>query len=351
MKDAIPRSQQMKSRILKFIGILMFLVLSATLGQVRAEQAGGAAFKLVSLDASGGYEGIVEAERQTAIAAQVTGSIVEISVKAGERVKKGQLLVRIDARAAAQTAAAGKAQQASAEASLELARKELEREKQLFAQGYISQAAEDRAEAKFKVAEAQARAQSSMAAEAQTQAGFYTVRAPYAGVVSEVPVVLGDMAMPGRPLLTLYDPAALRVTAHIPQSAASGGFPAATLEISGNEIKPAHIKVLPAIDAGTDTVEVRFSLPPSFSAAPGTFVRVEAGVNAAASSIVRIPLAAVVKRAELTGAYVLNSQNQPMLRQIRLGRTFGPEVEVLSGINPGERVAPDADTALGAAAH
>lgn len=331
----------MKTENLKLIGALLALALSAA--RVPVAEA--------DVSPAGGYEGIVEAERQTVVAAQVTGTIEEVAVRAGDRVKKGQLLIRIDARSAAQAAAAGEAQFASAQATLELAKKELERQQQLFAQGYISQAAEDRALAKFKVAEAQAHAQGAMASQAATEAGFYSIRAPYAGVVSEVPAVQGDMAMPGHPLLTLYDPAALRVTAHVPHSVAAKGFDAAMLEISGTEVKPAHLKILPAVDAGTNTVEVRFDLPPSYDIVPGAFARVETGPNAGASGIVRVPLAAVVKRAELVGVYVLNGQSQPMLRQVRLGRTFGNEVEVMSGIAPGEHVAPDADTALTQAAH
>ena len=102
---------------------------------------------------------------------------------------------------------------------MEAATREFERQQQLFAQGYISQAALDRADAHFKTAQAEASAQLANAGAARTQSDFYVVKAPYGGVVANVSVVLGDMAMPGRPLLTLYDPTALRVTAAIPQTA------------------------------------------------------------------------------------------------------------------------------------
>jgi multidrug efflux system membrane fusion protein len=300
------------------------------------------------------YEGVVEAERQTIIAAQVSGSIVDIAVKAGDRVKKGQLLLRIDARVAAQSAAASKAQVASAQASVDLARKELDRQKQLFAQGYISQAAEDRAEAKFKVAEGEARAQIAQSAAAAAETGFYTVRAPYAGIIAQVPAELGSMAMPGHALLTLYDPSALRVTANLPQSVAMHGLSAAMLkmDISGHEVTPVRIKVLPTVDARTDTAEIRLGLPPQLqNVAPGMFARVWLSAPGPTTDLVKIPFAAVVRRAELTGAYVLDEKNQPLLRQIRLGRVMGDQVEVLSGLGPSDRVAQNAETALGAAAH
>ena len=167
-----------------------------------------------------GFDGVVEAVRQTVVAAQVSGAVVELAVKAGDRVQAGQLLLRIDARTADQSAAASDAQVLAARAALEVATREYGRQQQLYQQKYISQAALERAESEFKATRAQVAAQVAQAGAARTQTGLHTVRAPYAGVVAEVPVQLGDMALPGRALLTLYDPSALRVTAAVPQSVA-----------------------------------------------------------------------------------------------------------------------------------
>ena len=156
--------------------------------------------------ASASFDGIVEAVRQSVVAAQVAGAIVALDVKAGDTVKAGQTLARIDARAAEQNASASDAQVRSAQALLDVASKDFERQKQLFDKQYISQAALERAESQFKAAQAQAAALLAQAGAARTQSGFYVVRAPYAGVVAEVPVAQGDMAMPGRALLTLYEP-------------------------------------------------------------------------------------------------------------------------------------------------
>ena len=83
---------------------------------------------------------------------------------------------------------------------------------------YISQAALERAESQFKAAQAQAAALQAQAGAARTQSGLHVLRAPYAGVVADVPVSPGDMAMPGRALMTIYEPEALRVTAAVPPS-------------------------------------------------------------------------------------------------------------------------------------
>ena len=148
-------------------------------------------------------------------------------------------------------------------------------------QNYISQAALDRAEAQYKSTQAEVAAQRAGAGAARTQSGFYVVRAPYAGVVADVAVVLGDMAMPGRPLLTLYDPAALRVSVNVPQSAAAASSrgPPLRLELPGpagrsHRRAVTRVQVLPTVDPATHTLELRLDLPAGLAgAAPGMFAR------------------------------------------------------------------------------
>lgn len=319
---------------------------AAELATVPARAAPGAA--------AAAYDGVVEALRQTTIAAQVSGAVVELKAKAGDRVAAGQLLLRIDARAAEQSAAAGAAQVRAARAAQEVAAKELARQKQLAAEQFISAAALDRAEAEYKSAQARAAAQVAQAGVATTQSGFYVVRAPYAGVVSEVAVTVGDMALPGRALVTLYDPSALRVAAALPLSAAAavGQGSAVRAEIPGLPTAsarmqtPQRVQVLPAADAATHTVTLRVDLANSLAGAvPGQFARVWLPAAGAASASAWVPLGAVVRRAEVTGLYVLDAAGKPLLRQVRLGRSDGAQVEVLSGLNVGEQVATDAQAA------
>lgn len=298
------------------------------------------------------YDGVVEALRQTVVAAQVPGAVVELAVKAGDTVQAGQLLLRIDARSADQSAAAVDAQVQAARAQLDVATREYERQKQLFAKKYISQAALDRAEAEVRAARAQASAQTAQAGAARTQTGLHVVRAPYAGVVAEVPVALGDMAMPGRPLLTLYDPAQLRVTAAVPQSALPAGAKPEDVRVElagqGAQATPQRVQVLPTVDPATHTVQVRADLPPGLAGArPGLFARLwlPGAPGAGEGARITVPQSAVVRRAELTGLYVLGAGGQPQLRQVRLGRAEGGRVEVLSGVAAGEAVLTEPQTA------
>lgn len=305
------------------------------------------------------YDGVVEAVRQTQIAAQVPGSVVELAVHAGDRVTAGQLLVRIDARTADQGVAASAAQVQAARAGLAVAQGEFERQQQLHAKKYISAAALERAEGQLKAARAQVEAQSAQAGAARTGAGLHTVRAPYAGVVAEVPVQLGDMAMPGRPLLTLYDPSALRVTASVPQTAlanlAGGTLGAAQVRIelpglpTDQQPQATRVQLLPTVDAGTHTQQLRAELPTQFThAVPGMFARLwlaavpaDSKAADAPKASVTVPLKSVLRRGEMTGVYVPDAQGRPLLRQVRLGPVAGDRVEILSGVAPGEAVVLD----------
>ncbi|MEO8386305.1 MAG: efflux RND transporter periplasmic adaptor subunit, partial [Betaproteobacteria bacterium] len=227
-------------------------------------------------------DGVVEAVRQTVLAAQVAGAIVELRVKAGERVKAGQVLLRIDARAADQSATASKAQVQAAKASMEVAAKDFNRQKLLYQKGFISQAALDQAEAVNKAAAAQVDAQIAQAGAARTQSDLFILRAPYDGIVADVPVVQGDMAMPGRAIVIVYDPAELRVTATIPQTANSTALTAnpptaIKVELPGAAqpwIVPIRVTLLPTADPNTHTLQLRLDLPAATTGVtPGMFAR------------------------------------------------------------------------------
>ena len=338
---------------------LLSMLLGAALWPAAPAWAGGAALATAPVQASGeralqSFDGVVEALRSSAVAAPVAGAIVALPVQAGDRVQAGQTLARIDARAAQQQASASDAQLRSAQAQLDVARKDFERQQQLFDRQYISQAALDRAEAQFKAAQAQAAALQAQAGAARTVSGLHVLRAPFAGVVAEVPVALGDMALPGKPLLTLYEPGALRVAAALPQGLLGAPWAGLKVEFPGLPEErrwftpaAAQLQWLPTVDAATHTVQLRITLPAALPGlAPGLFARVWLPLGGADKAArLFVPAAAVVRRAELSGVYVVDAQGRAQLRQVRLGRVQDDKVEVLAGVSAGERVALDPQAA------
>lgn len=292
------------------------------------------------------FDGVVEPVRQAVLAAQIAGAVVQLQVKAGDKVRTGQVLAKVEARAAEQGAAASAAQVEAAVVAASVAEKELSRQRQLFQKQYISQAALDRALGQWEATQAQLRAAQAQARVAQTQMGYFILRAPFDGVVSEVAVTLGDMVMPGKPLLTMHDPSQLRVKAAVAQnllSAVKVNLQNLSYEIPEQPPQaPASVELLPTVDAMTHTAQVRLLLPAQalHSALPGMFARVWLPGQAVPGALTRIylPEAVVLRRGELLAVYVLDSQGQPRMRQVRLGSTAGGLVEVLSGLSEGDRV-------------
>ncbi len=289
-------------------------------------------------------EGVVEATRQSTVAAQISGRIVEINFDVGDSVKQGQTIVRIDEREVSQALAGSQAQVAQAQANLSQAKANYERQRLLFSQKFISQAAMDRAAADYKAAQAQVAATLASAGQAATTKGFAVVAAPYSGVVAARHVEIGEMATPGKPLMTGFDPSGLRVVANVPQYKLGeiGSATPATVEIPalGKWLKAQAVTVLPLSDPHTLTTKARLDLPSNQPGVlPGMFARAHFVVGRATKLV--IPNEAVLRRSEVTAVYVVTGQGA-QLRQVRLGVAAGKDgVEVLAGLRPGERVSLD----------
>jgi RND family efflux transporter MFP subunit len=320
-----------------------------------AVQAGGSARSLE-------LDGTLEPIRQATVAAQVGGNVLALTVKAGDRVKAGQALARIDERSAAAALAQSDAAVVQAETQVRQARTDLNRARELRAQGYVSQAAQDNAETAVKAAEAglaQAQAGRSQAALAR---GFTTVAAPFEGLVLATHLMDGDLAAPGRPILTVYAPGALRAVVQVPASLAALARSAGKIEVQlpdGSWTPPTKKVELPTADPVAQTVEWRLDLSAADStrSLPGQAVRIRfAGANgngaapaaaaakaASAPAGMSVPAGALLRRGELTAVYVAQG-GQFVLRSVRVsgGESATDSVEVLAGLRAGERIAADA---------
>ena len=305
----------------------------------------GAPVELREVETTVSAEALVEAVHQSTVAAQIAGRIVELRFDVGDRVQKGEVIARIDERAASQAVAASQAQLGAAEAALANARANYERTQQLFAQKFVSQAALDKARADFRAAESQMKAMLAGAGQAATERGFATLVAPYSGVVAARHVQLGEMAAPGRPIMTGFDPSTLRVVASVAStqvgSIRSGGRARVEIPAAGLWIPAKSVTVVPTADPRTQSTQVRIELPEDVRGVyPGVFARAHFVVGTAPRLMV--PRAAIVHRGELTAAYVLSEGAAPQLRQVRLGAVADERgIEVLAGLRAGERVALD----------
>ena len=305
-----------------------------------------------------GWDGVVEAVRRADLGAQTAGRVTVVEVDVNDRVAAGDVLLRISAVEQNAGANAARAQLRAAEASAVEAEQHYRRFAALASGQYVSKAQIDQARAARDSAAAARDAARAVVAQAAQQSAYTVVRAPFAGVVASRDVEPGETVAPGQPLMRVYEPRELRIEVAVPQTRAEGirRDPRARVVLpGGREVVPAEVTVFPAADAASHSVNVRVRLPDlDPPPAPGTTAKVvfdaepgNAGDTGARS--VRIPLSAVAQHGELSGAYVQQG-DRLLLRQLRLGARLGDSVEVISGLQAGDRVASDPVAAMQALA-
>lgn len=295
-------------------------------------------------------DGSLQAVRQSTVAAQVAGNVITLAVKAGDRVKAGQVVARVDERDAQAGLLRASAGVAEAEAQLRNAESQAARTRDLRAQGFVSQAALDVADTQAQTARAglkQAQAERSQAALAR---GFATVVAPFDAVVLATHLDAGDLAVPGRAVATLYAPGALRAVVQVPASRAALAGEAREVHVvlaNGRAVEPSARVVLPGADPVSQTVEWRLDLPAAATVGlmPGQAVRVRyrgPGAGADVAAPIVVPSAALLRRGELTAVYV-DQGDRFVLRAVHAGADRGSAgTEIWAGLRIGERIAADA---------
>ncbi len=299
---------------------------------------------------SSGFEldGVIQPVKQATVSTQASGRIATLLVKAGDRVKAGQLLATVDDRETQTGVARSQAQVTQADAELRNAQANYQRTRELQSKGFVSQAALDVAESQFKAAKAGRDQAGAGAAQSALAQGFTRVTAPFEGWVQQTLAEAGDLAVPGKPLLTLYAPLPIRAVVQVPASRADVARAAATIEVqivdaqgASRWVKPTGRSALPLADAVSQTIEWRLELPQDAVSAlvPGQQVRVRF-VGGQAQRMV-VPASAILRRGELTALYVASDKGF-VLKAVRLGADHGAAgVEIAAGLIGGERVALD----------
>ena len=300
-------------------------------------------------------DGLIEPVKQSTVSAQASGRVTAMKVKAGDPVRKGQLLATIDDQEASVGLQRSQAQINQADAELRNAQAQWERTKDLQSKGFLSKAALDMADAQLQSAQAQRDQASAVGQQSSLAQGFTKVLAPFDGYVLQTLAEAGDLAVPGKPLLTLYAPLPLRVVVQVPASRAQLARTATAVQVrvapdagsSAAWITPTAKTMVPSSDPVSQTSEWRLDLPAPSSAnlLPGQQTRVrftlaQTGTSSNTSAALSVPEAAIVRRGELTAVYVV-AGNTFALRAVRTGGSNAQGVEVLAGLRTGERVALD----------
>lgn len=335
----------MKPILAVLTALLLTPALAAAAPEIRVPTVAASA---ASAGAVADFDAVLQPVRQVTVTAQVGGNVLALRVKAGDTVKRGQALVRIDDRDMRAGVARSDAAVAQAEAEARNAEVALTRSRDLQKSGFVSQAAVDTADTQHKAAQAglaQARAARVQATVAQ---GYAELSAPFDAVVLATHVEAGDLALPGRALVTLYEPGRMRAVVQVPASRATAVGAARDVQVQlpdGRTLRPVVRELLPAADPVSQTVEWRLDLPAEANTSrPGQTIRVIASgmpaPAAAATPRPNIPAEAVLRRGEVTAVYVAQADGFVM-RAVRVGPAAAGRVDVLAGLAANERVALD----------
>jgi RND family efflux transporter MFP subunit len=299
--------------------------------------------------------GTVRAGQTSQVASQMMGNIVEIRVHEGDRVQSGQVLATVDdiqprsrVEQATGALAAAEKEVSAADSDLALADSTLKRYQQLYEKKSVSPQEFDEIKARRQSAEARrdmARAGQTQAnaalAQGQTSLGYARIRAPFAGVITEKKADAGTLASPGMPIFTIEDTRHYQLEATIDESdiriVRLGQIVSVTVDALGNtELSGKVVQIVPAADSASRSFLVKVELPSDTRLRSGLFGRARFPRGERTSLL--IPRSAVVQRGQFQGAYVIGANQIAGLRYVTLGKTSGDQVEVLSGLQAGEKL-------------
>jgi RND family efflux transporter MFP subunit len=282
--------------------------------------------RLEQLPATTEIAGTVRPLRRAQLAAKVMGNLDELPVTLGQRVAAGDLLAKISAGEV-------NARLLQARSQLNAARRDLDRERALLTKNASTADLVRGLEDRFAGAEAQVR-------EAEVLLGYATLRAPFAGVIARTFVQAGDLATPGLPLLELEGTAAFQVEAALPDAFVAALRPGATLAVvvpdSGLTFPAVLAELSSATDPGARSVLAKLTVPAGTTVRSGQFVRVL--VDGAARPTLLIPVAALSTLGQMERVFVVGADNRAVLRLVKSGATRADRVEILAGLDNGERV-------------
>lgn len=296
--------------------------------------------------------GKIEAVNSATLSTRMMGFVNKVHVNVGQKVSKGQLLISINNADLSAKKAQTTAGITEAQAAFNNAAKDYERFQNLFAKSSASQKELDDQRANYEMAKARLEGAKQMKNEVESQFAYVNIRAPFSGVITNRYIDEGDMANPGVPLISVEGPDSFEVTASVPEREIS--------KIKSGSDVQVLVKSLDIQLPGTVT-----EVSSSARNTGGRFLvkvvidKTDAGILSGMYATVQFPIEktgdvtallvpkeAIVHRGELTGIYTVSLSSTAILRWVRLGRSLGDNVEVLSGLSAEEKYIVNADSKL-----
>lgn len=289
--------------------------------------------------------GKVESTETAVISTRLMGFITKINVRSGDRVEKGQLLATISNGDILAKRAQAQAMVAEAEAALSDAKKDYERYAELYEQQSASVKEFENIALHYKSVKAKTEAARQMQKEAEAMLAYSNLTAPFSGVITQRNADEGSMANPGMPILVLEHIGSYQVNTFVSEEDISrvktGSTTEVTIKSTGQKIRGMVSEVSPSsrLNGGQYLVKVRIDQRDKQVLFAGMYAHVSIlspVADAGEEERLMIPGEALVKRDQLNGLYTVRNGNTALLRWVTVGKNYGDQVEVLSGLNEEE---------------
>jgi RND family efflux transporter MFP subunit len=285
------------------------------------------------------FVGTIQSRSLVDAGSRVTATVSAVRVRAGSRVKPGDVMVVLDSADLRARLREAQGALAAARADSVRAAADHTRFKALYEKGSVTAREFEVAQAAYDAARGRTDQARAAVADAQAALSYGAVRSPVAGVVAQRMVEPGDIALAGRPLVRLYDARALRVEVEVPEllarQVAIGSRIDVRVDATRANFRTAVNEIVPMADAASRTIVVRAPVPTDLGLKPGMFARASLAIGS--ERVITVPAAAVQNVGQLQTVRVVRD-GAVLLRQVSLGRRLGDSFQVLAGLNPGDQV-------------
>jgi RND family efflux transporter MFP subunit len=283
--------------------------------------------------------GTVRSNQTSLVASRVMGVVTSVSVKEGDFVQEGQILITIDDRDATQRLRAAEMSVEAAKQSRDLTDKTWQRYKKLYDEDVVSQQEMDRMDTQKKLADAEYNRVKAMADEAATYLSFTKVTAPVSGRITEKRIDAGSMATPGMPILVIEGGGSsyieVSMDAGIGNTVKTGMAVEAMIEPENRPVAGIVREIFPAVDPASRTFTAKIGFKDARPRS-GLFARVRIPIGK--KEVMIVPAQSVVRKGQLTGVYAVDDQGLVTYRLVRTGKSSAAGAEILSGLNANDRI-------------
>jgi RND family efflux transporter MFP subunit len=350
------------SQIFAGIGLIVFSACSSNKEEVAIANTDAAVMVTVATPSGTGQQGInvsgqIEASQTANISTRVMGFITMLKVKVGDHVSKGQLLATISNQDMIAKRGQTDAMISEAQAALNSAQKDYERFTTLYKQQSATAKELDNVTLQYNSAKSRLEGARQMRNEVNASLGYTSLTAPFSGIVTQKLADAGSMANPGMPILTIEQSGSYQVSASVPENIINqihqGAEAFVTIKSIDKTIKGTVVQINPSsqFTGGQYIIKVNIADAAKKGLYAGMYATVSIPVKepvavTTTGNSVMVPVSSIEHRDQLTGLYTIGSNNTALLRWVRLGKTFGDKVEVLSGLEKNEQFVVTADGKL-----